>query len=383
MTARAALHAALASGLGLALLAAPVVGADSDGDGLRDAFEKKYGVTDHLDPDTDGDGVIDSAEDLDDDRLGNLGEQRFGTHPAKWDTNGNGRSDGLEDHDKDGRRNFKEQDQRALPKGLTPSLATAIDDKQPDRKRCQAKHGQTWVRTCTFGDQGSDVTMVLVGDSAMTAYLTPFKQIANTRGWKLVTMVKASCPPFLGLRGTLQWKIDRNRSCAKWRQNVIKRLKADPPDFIVFGHAKYKLKTLAGTNVPASRIPSVLQSAVKKTLVQLPAGSDALVLGLVPNNKPGLIECLKAHKWSMVKCLSPRKSLAQRPRDSAIARGARIGGGSYGTLYDQVCTYDPCPVVHGKVLLWRDSVHLSETFVRKLKPSLVDLIDRTLLGAGS
>jgi hypothetical protein len=380
---RRATRATITGGLGLVLLVSPVLAVDSDGDGLHNSFETKYGVTSPTDPDTDGDGVVDSAEDLDNDRLGNLGEQRFGTDPSKWDTDGNGRSDGFEDHDGDGRLNFKEQDQRALPKGLQPSLARALDDKQPDRKRCQAKHGQTFVRTCAFGDKDSQTSMVLVGDSAMTAYLTPFKQLANTRGWKLVTMVKAACPPFLGLRGTLQWKIDRNRSCAKWRQNVIRRLRANPPDYIVIGHAKYKLRTSTGQSVPASKVPAQLQPAVKRTLVQLPPASDVLVLGLVPDNKPGLLNCLKAHRWSMVKCLSPKKPLAKRPRDAAMARGARIGGGTFGTLYDQICTYDPCPVVQGRTLMWRDSVHLSETFVRKLKPSIADLIDRKLPGTGS
>ncbi|MEX1334852.1 MAG: SGNH hydrolase domain-containing protein [Candidatus Limnocylindrales bacterium] len=375
--------AIVASGLGLVLLASPALAVDSDGDGLRDDFETRYGVTDRLDPDTDGDGVVDSAEDLDHDRLGNLGEQRFGTHPARWDTDGDGRSDGLEDHDGDGRKNFKEQDQRALPRGLRPRLGRASADKQPDRRRCQAKHGQAFVRTCVFGDKSSQTTIVLVGDSAMTAYLTPFKQLAHTRGWRLTTMVKASCPPFLGLRGTLQWKIDRNRSCAKWRQNVIRRLKADPPDYIVYGFARYKLRTLKGTNVPAAKVPSVVQPAVKKTLMRLPATSDVLVLGLVPRNKRGLIDCLEAHVWSMSKCLSPRTPLAQRPWDRAVAKGALIGGGTYGSLYDKVCSYDPCPVVQGKVLMWRDSVHLSETFAQKLKPSIANLLDRKLLGSGS
>lgn len=369
--------------MGLILLATPVLAADSDGDGLRDDFEKRWGVTDHRDPDTDGDGVVDSAEDLDGDRLGNLGEQRFGTDPSKWDTDGDGRSDGLEDHDQDGRKNFKEQDQRALPKGLRPSLANVLGDKQPDRKRCQSKHGQTHVRTCVFGHKDGDTRIVLVGDSVMTSYLTPFKQIASARGWKLVTMVKASCPPFLGLRGTLQWKIDRNRSCAKWRQKVISKLKANPPDFVVLGHAKYKLVTSKGKAVKGSQVPGIVQPAVKRTVLAMPAASEVLVLGLAPPNKAGLIDCLKAHRFSMAKCLTGRKPLAQRPRDAAIAKGARIGGGAFGSLYDKICSYDPCPVVQGRTLVWRDSVHLSETFVKQLKPSIADLVDDKLAGSGS
>ena len=38
----------------------------------------------------------DEAEDDDGDRLGNLGEQRWGTHPGKKDTDGDGTPDYLE-----------------------------------------------------------------------------------------------------------------------------------------------------------------------------------------------------------------------------------------------------------------------------------------------
>ncbi len=120
-----------AGALALALLllgALPAAAADRDGDGLRDGFERRYGVTDPDRRDSDGDGVVDAAEDNDGDELGNLGEQRFGTHPGKRDSDGDGRADGREDHDRDGRSNAREQDQRPVPAGLRPSLAAAAKD---------------------------------------------------------------------------------------------------------------------------------------------------------------------------------------------------------------------------------------------------------------
>jgi hypothetical protein len=135
----AGLAAGLAALLSVSLIA-PAVAADADGDGLRDSFEQRWGVTDYLDPDTDGDGVVDSAEDLDNDRLGNLGEQRYGTNPTKWDSDGDRVSDGREDADRNGVPNAREQDKRRLPQSLRPTLATANRDRQPDRLPCQTKH---------------------------------------------------------------------------------------------------------------------------------------------------------------------------------------------------------------------------------------------------
>jgi hypothetical protein len=50
----------------------------------------------------------------------------------------------------------------------------------------------------------------------------------------------------------------------------------------------------------------------------------------------------------------------------------------YDTLYDQICTYDPCPVIQGDVLMWRDGSHLSETFARQLQPSIERILTDAL-----
>ena len=61
--------------------------------------------------------------------------------------------------------------------------------------------------------------------------------------------------------------------------------------------------------------------------------------------------------------------------EQALRTGAQASGAMFGTLYDSICTYDPCPLIHGDVLVWRDRSHLSATFSGRLTPAL-----RTLLG---
>ena len=70
---------------------------DTDGDGLPDAWERRYG----LDPDN----AADAAEDTDGDGLDNLTELRIRTTPNGVDSDGNGVPDGDEDSDADGLRN--------------------------------------------------------------------------------------------------------------------------------------------------------------------------------------------------------------------------------------------------------------------------------------
>lgn len=97
----------------------PCAGADSDGDGIPDAYESTGdtdgdGVPNHMDDDSDGDGIADSVEsggvcppadsdddltpdfldlDSDDDGLTDAEEATLGTDPTRIDTDGDGVSD--------------------------------------------------------------------------------------------------------------------------------------------------------------------------------------------------------------------------------------------------------------------------------------------------
>lgn len=66
---------------------------DTDSDGLPDGYEVLTLGTDPLKADTDGNGVKDSNEDADGDKLANLEEYKLGTSPINPDTDGDGLND--------------------------------------------------------------------------------------------------------------------------------------------------------------------------------------------------------------------------------------------------------------------------------------------------
>ncbi|WP_336358969.1 dockerin type I domain-containing protein [Haloarcula sp. CGMCC 1.6347] len=69
---------------------------DTDGDGLPDAYERNVTKTDPKVADSDGDAVIDGAEDWDNDTLPAYREYRLGTDPRSNDTDGDGLTDDVE-----------------------------------------------------------------------------------------------------------------------------------------------------------------------------------------------------------------------------------------------------------------------------------------------
>ena len=364
--------AAVVSVLLSVMVTVPVAAADHDRDGLLDSFELRFGLTSPENPDSDGDGVIDSAEDSDGDRLSDRGEQRFGSDPSVADSDGDGIPDGAEDADGDGRSNARQQDQRPVPPALRPSLAEAGEDTQPSRQECQTWHGQSKVTTCSFGVEESDTSIVLAGDSHATMYLTPLKRIAKANGWHLTTMTKSACPALQGLQGNNQWEIDKGRTCRMWQDNIMKRWQDHPPDLVVLAHTPgYKLRRIDGKLVAPWRRAGEWRRALKRTMEQMPASTTVLALGGTPRNFGGNpVNCLRANPNDISACVSPQQPDEKRSMDLGLKEAASVTEAIYDSLYGQICSYDPCPLVQGDILMWRDGSHLSETFARKLRPSL-------------
>ena len=51
------------------------------------------------------------------------------------------------------------------------------------------------------------------------------------------------------------------------------------------------------------------------------------------------------------------------------------------SLTENVCPYDPCPVVSESTLMWRNESHLTATFAQQLWPAMRDIV-RDALPAG-
>ncbi len=369
--------AALMTSLLVLLLSLPALGADSDKDGLWDGFEKKYGFNPN-DADTDNDGVVDSAEDNDKDGLGNLGEQRFGTHPRKRDSDGDGVIDSREDRNRNGIDNGREQDRRKVPANLRPTIGSAVRNFPPIRFKCQTPFGQANPVVCAFGPTGA-TKIVLFGDSHAMMWSQPIKRIANQRGWRFLSMTKTACPALLGMNTKRQMEIDGNRSCQQWRKNVIKRLKAYPPDLIIITQSDgYKLYSSSGAVQPGSKKKTLWKQALKRTLDALPGTSQVLVLGDVPHNKVNPRRCLNHSRNDISRCVTRKAGPGGRQIEFGLRETAKANSATFRTLHGKICSYDPCPVIQGHILMWRDQGHLTNKFAVKLQPSMAAVIDDAL-----
>ncbi len=354
------------------------VARDRDGDGLRDAFERaSHGLLDAARRDSDHDGVIDAAEDSDRDLLGNLGEQRYGLLPGDRDSDDDGTLDGQEDADHDGRSDAAEQDERPLPAGLRPTLAAASRDVAGYFGSCNVDDGEASVRRCDFGDPGSATRVAIMGDSHALQLVPALKRVAEAAGWHLVTLIKGGCPPVLGVSNEPQWLLDGGATCARWRAGALRWLRLHPPDAIVLTHTDgYAIVDDGGRRLHGEARLRRWRVGMRRTIEALPGRSELLVLGDTPKNRQNPIPCLLRHPGDMSACVSRPVAPSWRLVERAIQRVSTAKGALHRSLYRKVCPYDPCPLVQGQLLVYRDKSHLTATFARILAPSLRGMLRR-------
>ena len=349
--------------------------ADQDGDGLRDYFEARFGVTAADKADSDGDGVIDSAEDSDGDRLSNLGEQRFGTDPGRRDSDGDGRSDGNEDKDHDGLSNALEQDRRPIPMGLRPALSKAAGDAPASPGLCHTPPGSDELLPCAFGDLGSNQDIVVFGDSHARQWLPAMDRAGIADGWRITQLTKSACPS-ISSRVQVRYPRDHGRSCQRWRERAIAWITTRRPEVILISNrSRYTLVAANGVRVPVSRRPAAWRRAMATTLAAMPSDATVIVLSDTPRMDGEPIKCLKGHRRNLSACSTRRSSALASPVRKAERVAAKDHGAKTLNLNDKICTYDPCPLVHGHILLWRDHAHLTATFMKRLSPTLRERIN--------
>ena len=160
---------------------------DTDGDGLRDAFEfNAMAVLALNKADTDGDGVQDAEEDHDGDGLTAAGEQPAGTSAVDRDTDGDGITDGQEpDHRTDPLR--ADTDGDTLRDGV--ELRAQTDPANPDSDGDGVRDADELLSVSVQGPEGAAAEVVGAGQSALDA------RIANVPADDLRTRAAAKVGP--------------------------------------------------------------------------------------------------------------------------------------------------------------------------------------------
>ncbi|MFD4350384.1 acyltransferase family protein [Streptomyces coelicoflavus] len=268
---------------------------------------------------------------------------------------------------------FLESSPTALPSNLSPSLPEVRAARSAVyREGCHVDYAATRPRRCVHGDPAATRTVVLFGDSHAAQWFPALRRVATARGWRLVSMTKASCKvaDVTTSRGREPYT-----ACDTWRSGAVSAIRALRPDLVVVSSSD------AGDPAdPAADVTHQWTTGFERTFEALGA-SGARVAALLdtPWPKGDPVDCAAGNSLRLRACAN---RLPAAIRDATRSRALRAAASATSTAVldptSWVCAPRSglCPVVVGDTAVYRDSSHLSEAYARALAPVLSPALER-------
>lgn len=247
----------------------------------------------------------------------------------------------------------REQPSRFVAQADLP--ATTLDG-------CMSQPGQTDALTCTYGDAEADRSIALIGGSHAEHWLPALDALGHDHRFRVETYVKVGCPAVLppGPDAPVG-------ECEEWTYAALDAMAAARPD-IVFSTSTRPRPGTAGDYTPDTYI-AFWQALAD---IDLPT--------IVVRDTPWLesdgvayraSDCLARRGGNADTCGIDRAQVLD-PIDPAQAASAPFPTVLPLDLSDAVCREDRCRVIEGNVQIYRDSNHLTASYVKTLTPVLGD-----------
>lgn len=251
--------------------------------------------------------------------------------------------------------------------------ASALEDL--GREECRATVSEVELSNCTLGDSTSSAVVVLFGDSHAFHWLPAVEEVATDRGWRLETVVKASCTAIDETRwherlGRPYWE------CDEWRAKALARIDSLRPDLVLVS-SSYKGYEGIEKDKWVGGITRLLQ--------RFAVSSDVVLIRDIPGPDFEATVCLsrQAGRNSSGSACSfyfddPDESAVYRAQVSAADAVENV---RVMDLNEHICRSGQCnPLVGDSVVVWRDRHHMTATFARTLGPTLSRSLDGVLVG---
>lgn len=254
-------------------------------------------------------------------------------------------------------------------KPWAPSSLIAHEDLPPNAAKCTQQATESEVRTCSFGVEGG-TPVALVGDSHVGQWVTVFRALAEKHDWEVTTYLRAGCP-LIGLDTDGLWV---SAHCSTWSQNVIDEI-ADAEAYsaiFVGGRNQYALS-------PDGPAPAMAEAMTAGWESLKADESQLVVLADTPNpdasHAGNIPDCVTKHATE--ECDMPR-DVVLPGNDPAVLAARKFDDVPVVNPNDLICTDEICPVIIGGVLVYRDSSHVSETYIKSISPLLESRIESVL-----
>ena len=255
---------------------------------------------------------------------------------------------------------------------LNVSTKWRMDMPEIYRMPCDTWFTDARVEPCVFGTKTSTKTVVLLGDSIGVQWFSLISGIFEKPTWRTIVLTKSSCPildvEFFYARIGKTYQV-----CTDWRNAVIDDLISLKPDVLVMGSAISggfsESQWVEGT----TRILQRLSKSVG-TIILVPGtpnlgfdGPGCIARNLSPTGQFDRSACIGQDR---IQAVDPIKLYLEKA-------AARFPNVHLVDLNDLVCPEGNCNAISDDgLVVFRDSQHLTDTFVRSRIPAASNRFDQ-------
>ncbi|MBU3071034.1 acyltransferase [Aestuariicella sp. G3-2] len=247
------------------------------------------------------------------------------------------------------------------------SLANArIDMPVIYTMNCDSWFRDAKVQPCTFNSEQAEYTMVILADSIGAQWFTALQSIYPSPEWEVIVFTKSSCP-----------MVDENyfyqrigkvfTVCSEWRDEVLTKIEDMKPDVVFVGSASTYPFSSSEWVQGSKRIYDRLAKATIQTFIIAGTpnlsfdGPTCLSMQLLQNGKLSSDTCTEPAHLAQTKKVSSHLEAAAQPYSNMQVID----------LSEKVCPNNTCSAVtKDGIVVFRDSRHLTDTFVQSLKSEL-------------
>ena len=244
--------------------------------------------------------------------------------------------------------------------GLTQYEASRRDLPAIYAQNCDEWFHSSRVRACYFGSESAPRTAVLLGDSIGAQWFSAVQGHFSDPDWRILVLTKSACPMvdlpiFYARIGR------RYTECETWRAQALEYLAHIRPDVVIVGSAQSYAYT-----------PDEWRDGSIPVLQRIRATTERVrLLAPVPTLDFDAPACEARKAWRRrwlpalsETCANEADTAALGRIHAALREAADATGTRLVDLNDIVCPGGICKGRQEAVLVYRDSQHLTDTFVR-------------------
>ncbi len=256
-------------------------------------------------------------------------------------------------------------------KPTIPPAASARQDN-PDlyRLKCHVNQTSSDPLYCEFGPSAASRVVALVGDSHAAQWLPALQEIyGDDPDWRVLTFTKSACA-FNAREVTIGKERRSYRSCSEWNGRVLEKLRELRPEIVVVSSSStYRVQ---GLDDPVENLAALAQGLLHRWGQLREMGASVVVIRDTPRMDKNVPECMTSRATTIADCsTSAAKAIRPDPIVEAMRAEPLV---SYIDLTREICDERVCSPVRGQVLVYRDSHHLTATYVRLLARKIAPLL---------